>query len=113
MPPPDIGTDLPEPNGFSFDNCSIKKVVHKNLVELTPLQEELLSLLSSYKDLHYPYATHDKYPQISQVMAAHVVNHCLKANALIKHNDIAEKAKVIFLVYFINKVDFFKIKYYF
>lgn len=56
--------------------------------EATPLQTELLALMSSYRDLCYPETCPlDRGPQVRRVYCLHVLNHVLKANAgVLAHN---------------------------
>lgn len=56
--------------------------------EMSPLQQELLALMGSYRDLYYPEMCPLKDgTQVRSVYCTHVLNHVLKANSqVLAHN---------------------------
>lgn len=53
---------------------------------LTHLQSELLALVSTYKDVYYPYRNFDNAEQIRQVYTIHALNHIFKTRACVMLN---------------------------
>jgi U3 small nucleolar RNA-associated protein 25 len=56
-------------------------------VSLSQLQSELLSVLSSYRDLYYPERTHENGEQLRLVYVLHALNHVLKTRTKILNNN--------------------------
>ncbi|XP_029449151.1 digestive organ expansion factor homolog [Rhinatrema bivittatum] len=58
----------------------------------TPLQKELFSVMSSYKDLFYPERTASQQDEeIRHAYCLHVLNHVLKANAQVLSNNAIKR----------------------
>ncbi|XP_013097817.2 U3 small nucleolar RNA-associated protein 25 homolog [Stomoxys calcitrans] len=53
---------------------------------LNHLQSELLTLISTYKDVYYPYRNFDNAEQIRQVYTIHALNHIFKTRACVMLN---------------------------
>ncbi|XP_075167174.1 U3 small nucleolar RNA-associated protein 25 homolog [Haematobia irritans] len=54
---------------------------------LNHMQSELLSLISTYKDIYYPYRNFDNAEQIRQVYTVHALNHIFKTRASVVLNN--------------------------
>lgn len=67
----------------------------KSTVGLTNLQNELLRLMGSYKDIYYPECSvFGGVPEVRQMYCLHVLNHVLKANAkILSHNAMLKQNK--------------------
>lgn len=87
--PPTIG-NIPAPlTENSTQSCFFlqKKLADQfNSETLSPLQSELLRILSHYVDFHYPYSTHEKWDEIRAVYVLHCINHVLKTKKQIQQN---------------------------
>ncbi|XP_010777167.1 digestive organ expansion factor-like [Notothenia coriiceps] len=63
--------------------------------EISPLQQELLSLMGSYKDFYFPeMCPVNQGPQVCSTYCLHVLNHVLKANSrVLAHNALLREQK--------------------
>ena len=76
----------------SKDHFHVKKNLKKNIPILSDLQNELLTLTSSYKDLYYSEESFENIEQIRLVYALHALNHMLKTrNMILKNNERLSK----------------------
>lgn len=54
---------------------------------LTPLQTELISIASNYKDLYYPHRSHSNGEQIRLAYCIHALDHILKTRQKVLHHN--------------------------
>lgn len=81
------------------DELSVKQQIVQNIPEansenlddaeqvLTPLQSELISVVSNYQDLYYPHRTHQNGEQIRLSYCIHALDHILKTRQKVLHNN--------------------------
>ncbi|XP_028293397.1 U3 small nucleolar RNA-associated protein 25 homolog [Gouania willdenowi] len=69
--------------------------LNQDVDDVSPLQEELLALMGSYKDLFHPETCPLKQgPQVRRAYCLHVLNHVLKANSrVLSHNALLREQK--------------------
>ncbi|XP_046401440.1 U3 small nucleolar RNA-associated protein 25 homolog [Ischnura elegans] len=99
---------LIQSSGKEWSSLFIKSQIRKNLgnanpsgavddlnelaVNFTALQNELFTLINSYKDLYFPECRQDMSEEVRFVYVLHAVNHVLKTrNEIVKHNSRLEK----------------------
>ncbi|XP_060534751.1 U3 small nucleolar RNA-associated protein 25 homolog [Cylas formicarius] len=63
------------------------KSKRENQSILTPLQEELFTMINNYQDVYFPVRTFDNAEEICFVYCLHVVNHILKTRIKILHHN--------------------------
>ncbi|CAG9764899.1 unnamed protein product [Ceutorhynchus assimilis] len=66
---------------------SANKSLIKQDTILTPLQQELFSIINNYQDLYYPERTFDNAEEIRFVYCLHAINHVLKTRIKVLHHN--------------------------
>ncbi|KAL6488088.1 hypothetical protein MHYP_G00047140 [Metynnis hypsauchen] len=91
---PSIGqaSSVPLP---SFHWRSLNQPKEGAASDLTDLQEELLRLMGSYRDIYYPECSPEvEGPEVRRAYCLHALNHVLKANSrVLAHNARLKEAK--------------------
>ena len=88
-----VNLNLTSPKS-SLADLFVKKQLLDNAGTFTPLQSEVFSLLSSYKDIFLNERTHENGEEIRQAYTLHVLNHMLKTRSkILKNNEKLAKAK--------------------
>lgn len=94
------------PNMTKANNCStsynLKSQIAQNIIEankdnsdsVTPLQEEILSLIKNYQDFYYPSRNFDNGEEIRLTYCIQALNHVLKTRTKILHHN-AKVAKLL------------------
>jgi len=85
-------SDLPEAQKL------LQLPLKKNLLantppDMTPYQTELLSIMSSYKDMLYTERTNDKGEELRMAYTLHALNHILKTRTKILNNNAKHLAR--------------------
>ncbi|XP_066149415.1 U3 small nucleolar RNA-associated protein 25 homolog [Euwallacea fornicatus] len=66
---------------------SNKSLINKEKSFLTPLQQEIFSIINNYQDLYYPERTFDNAEEIRFIYCLHALNHVLKTRTKVLHHN--------------------------
>lgn len=64
-----------------------KEIVGENSTNLTPLQNEMVSIIKNYQDLYYPHRTHKNGEEVRLSYCLHALNHVLKSRQKVLHHN--------------------------
>ncbi|EFN87437.1 digestive organ expansion factor homolog [Harpegnathos saltator] len=79
---------------IDWNKLHVKSQIQNNLAHhnnpftsLTPLQQELFSVINNYQDLYYPERSFSNADQIRFVYCLHAINHILKTRTKVLHHN--------------------------
>ncbi|KAG8222130.1 hypothetical protein J437_LFUL002127 [Ladona fulva] len=82
-------------NLLKANPCGVPDVT-ENEINFSSMQNELFSIINSYKDLYFPERNYDCSEEVRFVYVLHAVNHVLKTRSeILKHNSLIEKKQDI------------------
>jgi len=84
-------SELPEPRLLM--QLQLKQKLRSHTTELSTFQTEVLSILSSYKDLLYTERSHQRGEELRLVYTLHALNHILKTRTKILNNNAKHSAR--------------------